>query len=314
VLHTPAPNRPRGFTLIELLVVIAIIAILIGLLLPAVQKIREAAARMTCQNNLKQIGLACHNYHDTNGVLPHNDINDPPQAPPNQAYGVGGFAYNNENRNGSWLVGILPYVEQQPQFNQYQVAIQTYGWIYNGNTSVGLTGWRSVMPPRVYQCPSDPLSNNPRWPCTNYAGSIGPAYVQNPCTGGSNPYAPFYSGTPYSGITHNIPATNTFLGGFGCLNSGFAGYLSAPGALQCMVGCFNRTGGDRHRLWLNRRGRPFLDADDQHARGVPREVCRRGLETAAGHRDGLSGDAPGGRHRPELPQGGDSAGPVHHIR
>src|SRR5689334_1394958 len=123
-LSLPSNRRP-AFTLIELLVVIAIIAVLVGMLLPAVQKVREAAARMQCQNNLKQIGIASHAYHDATGFLPHNDLNNPSKPTPpvgNDDYGVGGFAYNNQNRNGSWLVGLLPYIEQQALFNQYQTA------------------------------------------------------------------------------------------------------------------------------------------------------------------------------------------------
>jgi prepilin-type N-terminal cleavage/methylation domain-containing protein/prepilin-type processing-associated H-X9-DG protein len=131
-------SRP-GFTLIELLVVIAIIAILIGLLLPAVQKVREAANRMKCTNNLKQIGLAAHNYHDTYDGLPPAWKYEPP-APPARPTAVA----------ESWGFNILPYLEQDNIFKQYNRDRPLFDPTNQALTATQL---------KVFQCPSAPNSN-----------------------------------------------------------------------------------------------------------------------------------------------------------
>jgi len=121
----------RGFTLIELLVVIAIIAILIGLLLPAVQKVREAAARSDSMNNLNQIGKASHMHNDTVGFLPYNGVST------NGNGAATTMNYQNNYNCGSWAFQILPYMEQQNYFNapNATVAIKTFSCKGRGRPS-----------------------------------------------------------------------------------------------------------------------------------------------------------------------------------
>ena len=135
-------QRP-GFTLIELLVVIAIIAILVALLLPAVQQAREAARRSSCKNNLKQIGLAMHNYHDTHGVLPPGWVQQ---------------ATGNNRGNYAWGSYILPYVEQGPLYEKMNVGDTRLSPNLRGTAGGGILP-DLQQPINIFRCPSSPGSD-----------------------------------------------------------------------------------------------------------------------------------------------------------
>ncbi|MDP1799531.1 MAG: DUF1559 domain-containing protein, partial [Planctomycetaceae bacterium] len=140
----------HGFTLIELLVVIAIIAILIALLLPAVQQAREAARRTQCRNNLKQLGLACHNYHDAFNQFPHNyDARGPLEV------STGGGQWQNGPGTFGWIVMALPYFDQAPLYNRFNFSDNNGGpgWTSTANTVPSTT----ILP--ALMCPSNPQPN-----------------------------------------------------------------------------------------------------------------------------------------------------------
>jgi prepilin-type N-terminal cleavage/methylation domain-containing protein/prepilin-type processing-associated H-X9-DG protein len=156
----PLHRSHSGFTLIELLVVIAIIAVLIGLLLPAVQKVREAAARMSCQNKMKQLALALHNYESTNQKFPPGaqaQVYPSPNPPGNTATLPVGT---------SWITLILPQIEQENLYRQYNLAVGA-----------------NVVP--TLYCPSGPDASrlkdtNNSNPTTHYYGVMGPAFSTTP--------------------------------------------------------------------------------------------------------------------------------------
>ncbi len=153
--------RSRGFTLVELLVVIAIIGVMVGLLLPAVQAAREAARRMQCGNNLKQLALAHHNYESTYKMLPA------------RKGGTAGASdlLGNGQRLTVGFVGILPYIEQQPLYDQIQAGDAALGIAPGGRRSwQGWVVWDNS--PAALRCPSDP-NNIAGGPRNSYAFSVG---------------------------------------------------------------------------------------------------------------------------------------------
>ncbi len=198
-------HRRNAFTLIELLVVIAIIAILIALLLPAVQQAREAARRTQCKNNMKQLGVALHNHHDVVGEFPMGGTND--RAPHGTHTGTGGWG-------SSWMVYILPYIEQNNVFEQM---------LFTGNSGWGSTNARNNVDVlqgvtiASYRCPSTPL----------------PDFVTGAYQLGANSnMMPTYTGI--AGADHNLIAgyaNNNQQDGGGAANCCSGGLISSAGSL-----------------------------------------------------------------------------------
>jgi prepilin-type N-terminal cleavage/methylation domain-containing protein/prepilin-type processing-associated H-X9-DG protein len=180
-------SKRIGFTLIELLVVIAIIAILIALLLPAVQQAREAARRSQCKNNMKQLGLAMHNYHDVMGNFPIASM------------GIGVPGLSNGQSGNVWMRYILPYIDQANMYNKWD---ETKQYAQGGNTAL----IRTVVPPLL--CPSDSATktwnNTPNY---NYAVNLGNTTVESrsPFNGVTYKGGPFkYSVSSTTGYSYKI--------------------------------------------------------------------------------------------------------------
>ena len=215
-MNTKQPFSGRGFTLIELLVVIAIIAVLIALLLPAVQSAREAARRAQCTNNLKQIGLALHNYAQAIGTFPIGGTT----AIPGGSYGNAEFTW------GSWsaLAMMLPYLEQTPLYNAANFSYSPYlgtgqlvnSTVFNANIA-------------TFVCPSDGLTTTAAsWAASNnnYYGSIGTTTypsaqvatgifapgTSNPTSGGSLNHLAYNIATVTDGTSNTVAFSESVVG------------------------------------------------------------------------------------------------------
>lgn len=211
MFSSPHPSKARsglrrlGFTLIELLVVIAIIAILIALLVPAVQKVREAAARTHCVNNLKQLSLACHGYHDVRKSLP-----------PAYLLGRGLGVYDEASFGPNWVVLMLPYFEQGPMYTPIATNIGNYQNFTKPTGGFNDQTWRNIRGNvlAVMSCPSESFAGTlgnrvqGNWARGNYAANMGPYDPGSSINGGSSLQVPNGGGSAIS------------MGGVMCINWG----------------------------------------------------------------------------------------------
>ena len=267
-------GRRSAFTLIELLVVIAIIAILIGLLLPAVQKVREAAARAQCENNLKQVGLALHNYHDANVVFPSGQF----------CYLGGGLPkgtnqYGKFNRQ-CWETPLLPYLEQGALYNEIQ---QYQSQMYTCYINIGTIGAPGIETPlKSLICPSDPHGGkNIIYGVTSVSAPKNQGFHGNyVLCAGNTAFGPERGGTNLNGLFYAFSHTSV-----GSITDGTSNTLMGSEILVSP----EITGDDiRGRLYnsfmgntlfssLNPPNTTVADADTHgHCQPLPNAPCRAG--------------------------------------
>jgi prepilin-type N-terminal cleavage/methylation domain-containing protein len=298
-----------AFTLVELLVVIAIIGILVALLLPAVQSAREAARRMQCQNNLKQLGLALHNYHDTMSAFPPSSV----------WADTGTISTNNNDKLGpSWVVLILPYIEQQNLYNSFKLSSPIPHTDNAGPRSVRLT---------ALLCPSDSAANSKpfngsansttnklgdNWARGNYAANAALGFM-TVSTHGANSAATENSDGWKDSTKRGIMGANVSLG-IGQITDGTSNTILCAEIRAGVVafdsrGVWAMSGGCPSALWAHGRvgdangpNAPLVNADDllgcdevRNAVGGEPTLTKMGMPCSSGSRPNYQ-QAPRSQH------------------